>query len=342
MEKENKNVFYFAHINVIGGVETFLYYLSCLYNNFVVYYKSGDYKQVERLGDNVEIHKWNGERIKCDRFFASYNPDILDYVSANEYIQVIHADYKEMELKPCLDKRITKYIGVSEKVCESFREITGRDIECIYNPMVVDKPRKVLKLISATRLTSEKGRNEMIKLGNELDKAGIPYLWFVFTNDTDYIDNPNIIYMEPRLDIKDYIASCDYLVQLSRTEAFCFSVVEAEMLGVPCIVRDLPVWSEIGLKNKENCFILDFDMNDIPVGEIYKGLNSFKYTPPKSKWDKYLDNSGSYDSKKISNVKARKKFLDIVGGKWRESGEEFEVTEKRKNILTDLLLIDII
>ena len=340
-ERVHENVFYFSHINAIGGVETFLYYLSKTYNNFVVYYKDekSDMAQINRLGDRVEVHKWNGERIKCERAFLNYNPDIIDYIDAKEYIQVIHMNYKSQNRIPKIHPKITKFCGVSKVTCQEFEELTGKKCELLYNLVALDKPKKVLKLISATRLTEEKGRKEMIKLGEALDNFGIPYLWLVFTNDWNVIKNPNIIYMSPKLDITNYIAMSDFLVQLSSSEAFCFSVVEALMLGVPVIVRDLPIWKEIGLKDRENCFILNFDMSDIPVEEIYKGLKEFKYTPPKSDWDKYLDNKGEYDPEKEVEVTPLCRFWDIEEKEWREKGKSFKCCEKRKNRLTDLGLV---
>lgn len=131
---------------------------------------------------------------------------------------------------PLVNPKITKYVGVSEQVCKSFKELTGQDIELIYNPIELDKPKKILKLISATRLTIEKGKDRMIKLGNLLNEAGIPYIWLIFTNDTNAINNPNIIYMKPRLDITNYMQEADFLVQLSDCEAYCYSVIESLML----------------------------------------------------------------------------------------------------------------
>ncbi len=58
----------------------------------------------------------------------------------------------------------------------------------------------------------------MIKLANALDRNGIDYIWYIFTNDTNAINNPNIIYMKPRLDVRFWIKRADYLVQLSDTE----------------------------------------------------------------------------------------------------------------------------
>lgn len=341
---ECENMFFFSRLNACGGVETFLYYLAKTYNNFVVYYSddTSDLMQIDRLSDYVEVRKWRGERIKCKRAFWNYNPGIIDYVDADEHIQVIHMNYKSQNRVPRIHPKMTKWCGVSKVACQEFSELTGKECELLYNLVALDVPKKVLKLISATRLTEEKGREEIIKLGDTLDSYGIPYLWLIFTNDYKVIKNPNIIYMEPRLDITGFIQGADYLVQLSSSESFCFSVVEALMLGIPCIVRDLPIWSDIGLKDRENCFILNFDMSDIPVQEIYKGLKSFKYTPPKSNWDLYLDNNGDYDPNEMTECRASCKFWDIVEKVWHEKGDIIKCNKKRKNVLTSLGLVDIL
>ena len=83
-------------------------------------------------------------------------------------------------------------------------------------------------------------------------------------------------------------------------------------------------------------------MSDIPVEEIYKGLKEFKYTPPKSDWGKYLDNNGKYDANKLVSVKCKKSYTDLERNDFVPKDTEYEVTEKRKNYLTDLNLVDII
>ena len=240
-----KNVFYFKLINAIGGVESFMYYLSKLYKNMVVYYKDGDPKQIERLSKNIEVHKYNGGVIKCENFFCMYNPDIINNVEAKEYINIIHSDYKEVHITPVVHEKFTKTIAVSKRVADSYKELTGIECEVIYNPVALDEPKPLLKLISATRLTREKGKERMKLLGSILDRYGVQYQWLIFTNDTKIIDNENIVYMSPRLNITSYIKDADYLVQLSDCEAYCYSVVESLMLGKPVIVTDLPVYKEI-------------------------------------------------------------------------------------------------
>ena len=66
-----KNVFYMHKLNAIGGVESFFYYMSKLYD-IVVYYTEGDKEQVKRLAENIEVHKYKGQPIECDRLFSNY------------------------------------------------------------------------------------------------------------------------------------------------------------------------------------------------------------------------------------------------------------------------------
>lgn len=339
-------ILYFGNINVVGGCESWLFYMVKKYpeKDITVVYKNGDAKQLERLRKYVRCVKYTGQRIQCEKAFFNYNPAIIDNVDAKEYIQVIHADYKvQSGLTNFTSPKITKYIGVSQLACDRFTEVTGKPCELCYNPIILDKPKRVLRLISATRLTPEKGRPRMIKLAQLLDDAGIPYQWLVFTNDTNGIKNPNVIYMEPKLDISNYIASSDYLVQLSDCEAFCYSVVEALMLGVPVIVTNLPVFKEIGLDDS-NSFRLSLDMSNVPIKEIAEKKFNFKYEPPKDNWDKVLasgENTWKEDRKKIIKVKCIRNngYDDLQLKRKVIYGEEFECTVERADYLRELGLI---
>lgn len=343
---KHTNVLYFSNLNAIGGVEAWMNYLCTKYKDIdiVVYYKTADANQLERLKKHVRCIKWNGQHIKCEKAFFNYNPDIIDYVDAKEYIQVIHADYKvQSGLQKHVHPRMTKYIAVSKLARDNFIEVTGKPCELSYNPIVLDKPKRVLNLISATRLTVEKGRPRMIKLAQLLDQAGIPYIWTVFTNDTNGIQNPNVIYMKPRLDITDYIANSDYLVQLSDCEAFCYSVVEALMVGTPVIVTDLPVFNEIGL-NETNSFKLDLDMKNVPIKEIYEKKFDFKYQPPKDNWNNILakgENTWQEDRNKIVKVTCIRPngYEDIQLHKKVVFGETIECTLERADYLKGLGLV---
>lgn len=187
-------------------------------------YKIGHASQVNRLRKYVRVIQWKPEfekeGIKCDKIFYNYYTEIAEFVDAKEHIQVLHTDYKE-QIKNIgygfiRNPIITRYIAPTKVVAEHFTEMYGLPCEVISNPIVIDKPPRVLNLISATRLTDEKGKWRMVELGKQLNIAGIPYIWTIFTNDKQEIKNDNIIYMKPRLDISPFIANSDYLVQLSE------------------------------------------------------------------------------------------------------------------------------
>ena len=308
----------------------------------VVFYSDGDYKQIKRLSQNIEVIRYTNQKIKCKQFFVNYSMQIIDRVEAEEYIGIIHADYKALGVMPRVHPKITKWVGVSQLACDSFTELTKLPCELIYNYVDIDEPKKVLRLISATRLTKEKGRDRMEYLCKKLDEAGIPYLWLVFTNSENKIDNPNIIYMKPRLDITSYIASSDYLVQLSDNEGFCFSAVESLMLSVPIIMTDLPVLKELNIINGIHGYLIDLDMKNIPLKEIYAGLPKFKYEPPKSVWNKYLKGTRKYDANEQTKVYALKTFDDIETGLHHSREETFKIDKWRANYLEGLGVVSIV
>lgn len=158
MSEKYKNIFYFKNINSIGGVESFFYYMIRKYEDYdiTIFYKTADLKQLMRLRKYARCVQFNGQEIVCEKAFFSYGAGIIDYVKANEYIQIVHTDYSQSRTSIKLNPKIDRYIGVSQTVCNNFKKLTGIDCELCYNPLFIDKPRKILNLISATRLTPEK------------------------------------------------------------------------------------------------------------------------------------------------------------------------------------------
>lgn len=336
-----KNIFYFPVINIIGGIETFFYTLARKYQDWdiTIYYRQGDQEQIKRLKQYVRVKKFNGERIKCEKAFFNYQADIIDYVDADEYCLILHADYKAQKIKTLpIYPKITKYYGVSQNVCDTFSELSGKEVELAYNPLLIEKPRKVLNLISATRLTPEKGKGRMVELVKALDNAKIPYVWTVYTNDVNAIQNDNIIYRKPRLDIIDYIANADYLVQLSDSEGYAYSLLESLSVGTPVIVTDFPVAKEMGIVNEKNGFILPFDMKDIPINAIYKGLPKFKYTPKPDRWSELLapgESQYQKDFKINVKIKCVTDYFDLELNRQIKKGEQLEVNKIRAEIIID-------
>lgn len=344
---EIRNVFYFKKISYIGGCESWFWYLSKKYKNMIIYYKEGHPDQIKRLAQNVEVRKYKeNEIIECDNFFCCYNPDIIDNVHAKMYAHIIHCDYKNVWFKPFLNEKFDKYIAVSKLAGESFKELTGKDYELIYNPISIDRPKTekyndgILHLISATRLTKEKGLKRMQILAKKLDKAGVKYIWEIYTNRRREAVGNNAVYKEPKLDITKEIAKADYLVQLSDCESYCYSVVEALMVGTPVIVTDLPVFKELGVKHGENAVICNMEMSNVDLDYIKLKLKEFNYNPPEDKWSKYLAKDSSYDPNDKTTVRTLKKYTDIVLGRL-DRYKEYEMTKARASYLESKGLVEI-
>ena len=320
---ECANAFYFANINKIGGVESHFYYMARKYGNYdiIIFYRHGDQEQIDRLRRFVPcIQLDKRDRVKCKKIFVNYVRDILEQCDAEEKIFVLHADYKDLVARGIftrnilpIDKRIDKYVGVSQLVCDSWKEMTGIDAENLYQPVIVEKlDTKPLMFISATRLTKEKGWNRMEKLAKAMDANGVNYTWLVYTDSKNKSPSKNMIFCQPRLDVTLKMGGFDAYIQLSDNEGYCLSVVEALMQSVPIICTDLPVLRELGV-NDSNAIILDFDMKNIPI-EAIENINKkkFTYDVVPDRWDDILiHDETKYDGKMLYLVRALGTFKKL-------------------------------
>ena len=344
-----KNVFCVAGIGPIGGIETMFYHLAQKYgktHDITIVYQNCDPKQLARLKPYIRMIRWRNDlHIKCEKAFFNFNLDNIEFVDADEYYQVIHCDYKMNGLYYVAHPDIKKFIAVCENNAKVFKAQSGYDAEICYNPFVVSKPRKMLRLISATRLTQEKGAARMVTLAKAFDDAGIPYTWEIFTDSPvhNMKDNPNVVYRPTRLDILDNIAAADYLVQLSDTEGYSYSILEALSVGTPVIITDFPSAKEMQVENGVNGFILPMDMSSIPIDAIYKGLKRFKYTAHEDRWGEILaPGAGDYEKEKTLPVKVRTRvyYWDVVLEKYMTVGEEQDVPPERADRLIELGVAD--
>ena len=336
-----KNVIYFPSFNIIGGVETFCYEMALKYGkdyDITVLYRWGDPQQMEHISKVARtICFKDGDRVECDVFIFGWGWDILDSVDAKKYIQTFHADYINRKLNPSPSPKITHRFGVAENTTKGIREHFdwAKDIQTMYNPFTPKKYKRVLRLVSATRLTPEKGFDRMKILCEAFDKAGIPFIWLVFTDQPKPSPHPNMLILPCKVEgVLDYIGGfADAVVQLSNTEGFSYTIVEALSCGTPVVATDFAVAREQGIEDGKTGWILPMDMSRIPVEEIYKGLPKFKWTPPESHYEKVLAKGKSTwekELKKMVKVRAKMRFIDLrCDNKLRENGEEWECTFAR-------------
>ncbi len=343
-----KNVMWLAHVADIGGVEEFVYQLAKNYDrDLTVYYRTGSPAQIERYKEFAEVVKWDGQsRVKCDRFFTNYDISILDYVDADEYYQVLHAEYHVMNIKPNTDPRFNKYFACSQCVKDSFLKMTHLpedSVEVIYNPIEMNDEERTPTLLigSFTRLTGEKGKKRIQALVERLDNEDINYLWIIYTNDTNAIKSKNVLYLEPRLDgITNIMANLDFVAQLSNTEGWSYTMNEAKCLGVPQICTNITSFREMGISEKDIVMELDMSNIDEVVKKIVAAYHSKKpryseYKPKIGRWDELLLKGRRSRPVKVRALDTYQK-LNVTDGDLKrmpKQGEVFEVSEDRLNVL---------
>lgn len=348
------NVFYQLHINRIGGIETFLYELARLSSenkrDLTIVYRSGDPIQIARIRKYCRIMSLDEieKPIKCHRAFFNYAVDAIDLFEADEYIQLIHADFKSDILQgwihnnPQSDKITTRY-AVSTNNKKSYEEVTGRTVKgVLYNPIHIDEEPRVMTLISAQRMSGEKGVNRIKALVQMLDKAKVPYVWHIFADTPVDMGSENVMFHKATLDIRRWLKYADYTVLLSDTEGFPYTAYESLCLGTPLIITPLLMLDELGV-TQENSIVLDFDMQNVDVNSIYQkaGKFKFKYSKKPDGWLELLPDPSDYSYTPVK-VRVIRAFHDIQLGIKVEAGEEYEVSEERARTLTERKLVELV
>lgn len=344
---EHANIFYMPYINVIGGTEQFIYEIAkkyCKYDIAVIY-RSADKDQLRRLKRLIPCYRWEGQKTVCTNFFCNYATDICKDVNAQHYIQIIHAMYITNRVKPVNEPLIQRYLAVSDIAQKEYEQLTGKKVEVFRNPLTFTKEdqKKPLLLISATRLTPEKGKERIRQLANELDSAGVKWLWLIFTNDTTVIRHKNIAFLNPRLDIRPYLQLAKgqgYGVQLSDCEGDCYFTRECEAIGLPLLVTPIPSFKEQGLVEGKNCYYIPFDVNvDDKIDKIINDIPSYDGYIREDHWEDILDKKEStYKEDNMILVEALSTYKDlgITDGELGyapKEGERFEVSKERLNTL---------
>lgn len=268
-------ILYHNNLLKFGGVDTFSYnFIKKIskYYNITFLYSIADeenLKRIEKYVDKAEKYnpnkKYTCDICICASAWGKYPDTVI--ATTGKYIQVVHADYikaKEVNFEYNKWFKTTEHIGVSEHVCKVFKEMFP-----------------ILKLISATRVSKEKGYSRMFKLANKLKEAGVKFRWTIFTDLNLYNQRPfnleEIIYMKPSYDFFDYIAEADYGVQLSDTEGYSYFINECLQYGTPVISTNFPSAYE-SITEGENGYLLDMELSNLDIDKIVNKIpNNFKY-----------------------------------------------------------------
>ena len=323
-----KIILYHSNPLKFGGVDTFDYnFCKKLKEKYEItfLYKEGNQETIERLKSlEIDVQKYNdNKKYVCDIcILASAWGGYPETVIAKDrrYIQMVHADYEQADLIDFTYKKwrkTTEHVGVSDQVCKSFKKLFPNEkITRIYNILDDKKETKpILKLISATRVSKEKGYERMLELAKSLKRADVKFRWTIFTDLNLYNQKPfemeEFVYMKPTKDIFDYIVEADYGIQLSDTEGYSYFINECLQYGTPVICTNFPSAKE-SVEDGVNGYILNMDLSNLNIEKIVNNIpKNFKYVEKckVSDWTKLLDKRNSLPKKKYK-IEALQDYTD--------------------------------
>ena len=274
-------IIYFTDIHVIGGIETWIQNLSKDYE-FSVVYDTANKERLEKFKSlGIETIKNVGQPIECNTLIFMLWSDKAQIKAKNKYL-FIHGIYTEPVEIPEHDK----IYAVSKVSAEAFEKVSGEPVEVLYNPVEIEPTIKPIVLGVFSRLSNEKGKWRIKHLIEKLEALKKPYLMLVFT-DLPFEESEHVKMIKPEMNPTGWMQICDYIVQLSDTEAGSLTIQEALKLGKPLIVTELPMLKEFGI-DKTNAKILKFDMSNLDIEDLWN-IPVVNWKEPKSKeWDRIM------------------------------------------------------
>lgn len=335
-------IIYFDDIYTLGGIQTWIVNLAKKYE-FSVLYDKGDRERInyiESLG--IECIRNVGQQIECDKFIRCMwgNPN-NENIKTKEVILVIHGDYSKLIFRKEDVPKHDKVITVSKDSAIGWKKYYGEEAEVIYNPINIDRDIKPLIIGCFSRLSREKGKERYKYLIEKLKSSNRPFLMLFFTDLPFEEDDKRVIFMKPVMNPIGWIEICDYVALLSDTEACPYNVLESMKIGKPMIITRLPILEEIGI-NETNAKILDFDMSNLDIEDLWNIPTVKNWKEPNSKgWEKYMkkktfrekyteeDVQNVAKAIKIQSIEEDKKVEEVVDEIIEESKEKKKKTTKK-------------
>lgn len=323
-----KLILYHYNLLKFGGVDTFVYnFIKKMSKKYDILflYSVADISNLERIKKYVKTEQYNKDKkyicdiCICASAWGQYPDSVI--AKSGRYIQMVHADYeraKEVGFYYNKWQKTTEHIGVSDYVCKVFKQLYPKEnITRIYNILdEVQETKPILKLISATRVSKEKGYERMLKFAQELKKANIRFRWIIFTDLNLYNQKPfdleEIVYMKPSHDFWDYIKEADYGVQLSDTEGYSYFINECLQYETPVLCTNFPSVYE-SVKNGENGYILDMNLSNLDINKIVNNIpNHFAYKEKSTEkvWISLLNKKVERKIKVMYKIVAKKDYID--------------------------------
>lgn len=329
-------VIYRSDLYKIGGFMTFLLNFCRKMKDkydITIVGKKCDNERLKQLLSLVRVDLSGSEIYADNLIMLSFLDELPSNVHANKIIRMVHACKTSPEWK--IPRDYNKLIFVSKTARDSFND---KDSEVIHNIIIPDEKEHLL-LVSATRFPApDKGiiEDRMRILAKMLNDKGISFTWLNFADGK--MENPpkNFYNVGVSYNMQGMIKKADYLVQLSDSECWSYSCLEALTYGTAIICTPFPSTKEMGIKDGINAHIVPFDMDF----DVTKLLNIPRYMyiyeneKIRQQWIKILGDTEplhDYNPGQMVEVEVLEGFNDIQLKRFLNKGERLLMTKERAN-----------
>ena len=345
---ETQIVIYSEHFGAVSGITSFTYnFCQNLrkYYDITVMYGAMDPQHVARFSQIVRTVPKTDTRIACDVLIINrLNDPIPDNVQYNRVIQMCHA---------CQSCGLTipndrdELVVVSQAAKDSW--LGSADSGIVINNMPYKTGGRTLMLVSTTRVgCADKGDcdDRMRTLARMLDAAGIPWLWFNFS-DKVLSDMPGtFVTMPPQVDVQPYISRADYLVQLSDQEACSISILEALTNNVPVIATPFPSLYEQGFIDAVHGYVVPYSM-DFDANKLLSIPRFYFMYDTQLRIDQWRDLLGwkkkapkKYTPPQYESVRVLRRYHDVALNRMMSVGEVIAMPTDRTTYLVARDLVE--
>lgn len=292
-------VIYHNYVPKVGGIESAVYNLAKVmdlegYKVTVLFRGAESYQSLLKYAQVADVVKVTDDfSMQCSVALIASNHDIPKGLEAEKYLQWVHSDYDKYKLD-LKNKGKVRYVAVSKHCAKIIKKREGVDCDVIYNIVDPDfgkDKRKVLRLVTNSRVSPEKGFGRMLQFAELLKANNIRFTWVVYGDNshivkeyTDWINKfkhiEEVQFVGFKQDVTIGLTNADYLVQLSDFEGCPYAILEALSMGVPCIVTNWGGVEEL-VQDGVNGYVLPMDMviSSSTVKKIVKEIPKVEYKP---------------------------------------------------------------
>ena len=311
-EKTGKRVLVYQNLLFkIGGIETADYQMARAFpeRNIGFVFKTADIDQALRLAEYCDVTIDDGKMcFETDvLILANYDsyPLIKGRVKAGKIYQQVHADWANMKkmwqwsnFKWRPDEDVDKVLAVSDTTVKALQTAFEKPIPAELVPNILNhmEDNGFRVFLTLSRFSAEKGADLIVAMIKRFEEAGKHFLWLICGTMSDSGLNrmlggkKNVAFIEPSLYNEGLLRSCDYLVQLSKNESYCYSVHQALACGKPCICTTIPEFAKV-IEPGVNGWLVGQNLEGLDVDAIFGKLLKPKprVEPLDPIWEKVLD-----------------------------------------------------